>query len=169
MIEETKDQKRGRGLTYILVGVALLGMGVLAIGLYLWFGHYSAPENMNGVGRQLVGLGDYLGGVTTPFLSFLGLIALLYTIRIQSQELALSRREMEESRRELAKAATAQILSAQISAAAAILNNVDKEYNESKKPGEYFHRKLSSGINIQVLMNDLDKSYEELKKASQDI
>jgi len=41
--------------------------------------------------------GDYFGGVLNPILSFLALIALLYTIVLQSKELALTREELRRS------------------------------------------------------------------------
>ena len=51
--------------------------------------------------------GDYVGGTLNPILSFFALIALLYTIHIQSKELKLSRDELELTREELTKTADA--------------------------------------------------------------
>ncbi|GAA4100489.1 hypothetical protein [Zhongshania borealis] len=41
--------------------------------------------------------GDYIGGTLNPALSFLSLLALLYTIHLQSRELSMTRLEMERS------------------------------------------------------------------------
>ena len=45
--------------------------------------------------------GDFLGGVLNPILSFLALIALLWTIKYQVEELTLTRKEVENSTSEL--------------------------------------------------------------------
>ena len=45
--------------------------------------------------------GDTVGGVLNPLLSFLALIGLLWTIRLQSDELSLSRKELSLTRQEL--------------------------------------------------------------------
>lgn len=45
--------------------------------------------------------GDTVGGVLNPLFSFLALMGLLWTIRLQSKELGLSRNELELTRKEL--------------------------------------------------------------------
>lgn len=52
--------------------------------------------------------GDFIGGTLNPILSFLGLIALLLTISLQSKELELTRNELELTRNELERTASAQ-------------------------------------------------------------
>lgn len=47
--------------------------------------------------------GDYIGGVLNPILSFLTIFLLIYSIRFQIEELRTTRKEMEESKIELAK------------------------------------------------------------------
>lgn len=42
-------------------------------------------------------LGDYFGGILNPILGFASFIALLYTIRLQSKELAMTREELARS------------------------------------------------------------------------
>lgn len=148
---------------FILMFIGCMGFILLIVGLCIWF-FLDAPDSFSNIGEKLVGLGSFLGGVVTPWLTFLGLLALLYTIRIQSKELALSRKELVESREELAKTAEAQVISAQVSAAAAILDSVGKTYNRGKKEGEFYYRNLSSKLDIQKLMDDLDKNYDVLNK-----
>lgn len=53
------------------------------------------------------GFGDFIGGTLNPILSFLALIALLVTIKIQTNQLFLSRRELELTKVELEKTADA--------------------------------------------------------------
>lgn len=47
--------------------------------------------------------GDYIGGILGPAFAFLGLIALLITIRIQSKELAISSNELKQSAKALSE------------------------------------------------------------------
>lgn len=52
--------------------------------------------------------GDYIGGTLNPILSLFGLLALLYTIKMQGEELELSRSELELTRNELHESRKAQ-------------------------------------------------------------
>lgn len=51
--------------------------------------------------------GDFVGGVANPLLALLGFLALLYTIRLQLNELSLSRDELRLTRSELKRSASA--------------------------------------------------------------
>ncbi len=85
-----------------LVWIAL-AIAVLIVALYFFQFHgelASTPEKW--------GLfGDYLGGVLNPVFSFFALLALLFTIVLQSRELSASREELKLSRKELANSAKA--------------------------------------------------------------
>lgn len=52
--------------------------------------------------------GDFIGGTLNPILAFLSFMALLYTIKIQMDELKLSREELEATREELKGSRIAQ-------------------------------------------------------------
>lgn len=52
--------------------------------------------------------GDFVGGTLNPILAFLSFMALLYTIKIQTDELKLSREELEATRKELEGSRIAQ-------------------------------------------------------------
>jgi len=52
--------------------------------------------------------GDFIGGTLNPILAFLSFMALLYTIKIQTDELKLSREELEATREELKGSRIAQ-------------------------------------------------------------
>lgn len=53
-------------------------------------------------------MGDFFGGMLNPVFAFASFIALIYTIRLQSSELQLSRQELSETRQELKRSAIAQ-------------------------------------------------------------
>jgi uncharacterized membrane protein len=53
-------------------------------------------------------MGDFFGGMLNPVFAFASFIALIYTIRLQSSELQLSRQELSETRQELKRSANAQ-------------------------------------------------------------
>jgi len=101
---EAKSEKKtsfSHGITPKLLAniftVAALGAFVV-IGLYI-FNFRSTPFSAE-VG-DWGAFGDYIGGILNPLFGFLGLLALLLTIKLQSQELRLSRLEMEATRKEL--------------------------------------------------------------------
>ncbi len=56
--------------------------------------------------------GDFIGGTLNPALSFLGLIALLYTIYLQSKELSYSKEELRNSTQALRDSQAEQAKSA---------------------------------------------------------
>lgn len=71
-------------LALIAVTVAVLGLGIRAL----------SPE---GGGGALGTLGDFFGGILNPVIAAAALLALLHTIRIQQEELRLTRAEMKKS------------------------------------------------------------------------
>ena len=81
---------------------------VLAVSIgYFSIFTVEVPELENKIG-SLGAVGDFFGGILNPSLSFFALLALLYTIYIQSKELALTREELEMTRSEIEKSAKAQ-------------------------------------------------------------
>lgn len=52
--------------------------------------------------------GDFMGGTLNPLFAFLSLIAIIYTITIQTQELEYSREELKATKEELEKSRIAQ-------------------------------------------------------------
>lgn len=70
-----------------------------------------SEESASEIAANLGAQGDYFGGLLNPVFGFLSLMALLYTIVLQSRELSLSRQELEETRKEVARSADAQELS----------------------------------------------------------
>ena len=67
---------------------------VVVIGIYIYhFNSYAISTKPQDWGP----FGDFLGGVLNPILAFCSFIALLYTIHIQQNELALTRLELKRS------------------------------------------------------------------------
>ena len=95
------DMKKQDNWLYIIGAVALIFI-VLVLSMYfIHFDRLSTDTTVWGT------FGDYVGGSLNPLLSFLALIALLYTIRLQKEELETSRAELELTREELKKTADA--------------------------------------------------------------
>ena len=85
--EENTTSKLG----LIIIFVAVLST-IFVVGFYFWF-----TNNVNDTPSSLGTFGDFVGGSLNPLLSLLALIALFYTIIIQSRELSLSRKELKNS------------------------------------------------------------------------
>ena len=68
--------------------------------VYLYkFGNLSLSSDQG----QWALLGDYIGGLTNPILTFATFLALLYTIKIQQDELKLTRNELSQTARSSAQ------------------------------------------------------------------
>jgi hypothetical protein len=90
----------------ILAAVGFVGL--LAAGSVLTFYavYYPGPITANPTNWGT--FGDFLGGSLNPIFGFLGLLALLLTLWVQSRELALSREELRVTREQLERSAEAQ-------------------------------------------------------------
>lgn len=76
----------------LLIVAGLLSVGVISV-YYYNLGHHKISDDPT----RWAEFGDYLGGVLNPFLAFCSLVALLYTINLQREELTLSRKELARS------------------------------------------------------------------------
>jgi hypothetical protein len=86
-----REKSSYRSLWLIFLFATIVG-GVVLHFYVKQFGNELSPDQA--VWAQF---GDYVGGLLGPAFAFLGLIALLITIRIQSKELALSSNELKNS------------------------------------------------------------------------
>jgi hypothetical protein len=102
-VSDEKSEQKGwwerNGLT---VAVAMTVI-VLAVGMVFYFGHIPSKRTVD----------DYsqLGDAMAPFAAVLtafALLAALWSVKLQSAELALTRKEMKDSTAQLAEAAKAQ-------------------------------------------------------------
>ena len=96
-----------------LIAGAAIVLALITTGLY--FSQFNGAPLSTNPDRWGV-FGDYLGGVLNPVFSFFALIALLYTIALQSEELRASREELALTREELARSAEALRESKEIAA-----------------------------------------------------
>lgn len=82
-----------------LISIGIVGLVVSALVLFLYFSIFNGQLSRN---QNTWGLfGDFIGGALNPILAFLGLIALLITIRLQSKELVNAAKELEKSTKAL--------------------------------------------------------------------
>ena len=111
---------------------------------------------------------DSYGAVNTLFagLAFAGVI---YSIILQGEELRLQRKEIRESREELARTAKAQHISAQLAALTHLIHESEAQIDDFKDRqskrvgGEHTARQLTSWVNIRRrLMDELIKLMGEL-------
>jgi len=97
--EEESDYHSLNWIIKIAVGVVTVAL-ILSIILFLFETKFFTdirPYDLSRIGSW----GDAVGGVLNPILSFLALIGLLWTIRLQSKELSYTRKEIENSTAEL--------------------------------------------------------------------
>ena len=93
-------------LVAILFSIVALGFLLLAGIVIIYVYQFRGPlADAQSVWAEF---GDYVGGALNPILSLLGLVALLLTVFLQSEELRLSRKELRLTRQELKKSAEAQ-------------------------------------------------------------
>ncbi len=120
---------------------ALLAIPTLVIAAYIAkFHSYSFSKNPEHWGQ----LGDYIGGVLNPILSFVTVIILLTTINIQNKQLKASIKELTLTRSELKT--TAESAKKQV-------ENLEKE--AKLKEHLVLIDKLSSRINRNIIADSL--------------
>ncbi len=101
------SKKVKKKIPWILISFGLVALIIIiaVIGYYkIIFSNYTIDANTEHFGQ----FGDYVGGTLNPILAFLSFIALLYTIKIQTDELKLSREELEQTSEELRESRIAQ-------------------------------------------------------------
>lgn len=101
------NKKTKKKLPWILISFGLFAVfcivSVFAYYEYIFF-DFKIDSNVEHFGQ----FGDFIGGTLNPILAFLSFMALLYTIKIQMDELKLSREELEATRKELEGSRIAQ-------------------------------------------------------------
>jgi Putative phage abortive infection protein len=86
-----EESKLNRRLEIVFIFAVIFSIIVIIPYFVNFSGFISNDQNHWGL------FGDYLGGVLNPVLGFFGLLALLFTISLQSKELRLSVQELEKS------------------------------------------------------------------------
>lgn len=87
---------------FILIPLLLIFV-VLSIYSY-YFKNFTIDANV----EHFAQFGDYVGGTLNPILAFFAFLALLYTIKLQSDALKISQEELSATREELEKSRIAQ-------------------------------------------------------------
>ncbi len=104
-ILSNKKTKKKLPLILISFGLFALFCIVSVFGYYEYiFSDFKIDASPDHFGQ----FGDFIGGTLNPILAFLSFMALLYTIKIQTDELKLSREELEATREELKGSRIAQ-------------------------------------------------------------
>ncbi len=88
-------EKLSNNLNNIITAAVIVMVIVFLVYILMFAGKLSDNQTIWGQ------FGDYFGGVLNPILSFFALIALLFTIKLQSEQLKKSSEELELSTKEL--------------------------------------------------------------------
>lgn len=102
MASEEKNSLKLNFLNWILGLAIFLFFGLLVI---YYFNIFPLNETKKG---EWGTFGDFIGGTLNPLFALFSLLAIIYTIKIQTQELELSREELEATRKELEGSRIAQ-------------------------------------------------------------
>ena len=102
MASEEKNSSKLNNLNWILWTAIILFIGLLLI---YYFNIFPLDETKKG---EWGTFGDFIGGTLNPLFALFSLFAIIYTIKIQTEELELSRKELEETKEELKESRIAQ-------------------------------------------------------------
>ena len=95
VLEAINSRKVRIALTFLVA--AAVGLGVFVFAAYFLAFHDSLSSKQEVWGQ----FGDFVGGTLNPILSFLSLIALVFTVLVQVRQLDNSRDELKNSQSEL--------------------------------------------------------------------
>lgn len=114
IFEAINTQSARRGLRFLIGLAIVLSLSVFAAYFFSFNSGLSAKQEVWGQ------FGDFIGGTLNPILSFLSLLALVFTVTLQLHQLDIARTELKNSqsellatREELRRSADAQYLTAQ--------------------------------------------------------
>jgi hypothetical protein len=102
MASKKKNSTKLNKLNYLLYFAILLLFSTLCVYFYNFKNGLSTESSNWGT------FGDFMGGTLNPIFALFSLFAIIYTIKIQTQELEFSREELEATRSELKESRIAQ-------------------------------------------------------------
>jgi hypothetical protein len=102
MALKDKNSSKLKILNWILVVAIFLFIGLIFIYFFNIFPLDATEKGTWGT------FGDFIGGTLNPLFALFSLFAIIYTIKIQTKELELSREELEATRKELEGSRIAQ-------------------------------------------------------------
>lgn len=135
---------------FVLVSISFL-IALIAIGLYVWKFNFELSRHHEIWGQ----FGDYLGGILNPLFAFTALLALLYTIVLQSKELRYSSKQLAKSAGALEKQNTVlkkQSFEATFFQLLKLYNDVVKELHITRNEIDQ-----TSGISVAVKIDYEDR------------
>lgn len=141
-----------------LVTVAIIG-ALAAVGVLVAYILQFGSGGVSGDPRHWGMFGDYLGGVLGGALAFLSLLALLFTIYIQSAELSATREELHAS-------STAQAESAKYSRLEASLRLREHYIQLMAQKGELLKglQGMEGGTRAESSLAELDSKLREINE-----
>ena len=164
----SKDKKSFWRSIASLPNVLLAIAFTLAASLYLIYsGSFETVFPQENIRGDWGAFGDFFGGILNPVFAFLGLIMLVLTLKINMQELSLTRKEMEKS----AEALEAQSESLQRQNFESTFFNLLELYRSNvvsmkfagANSGKESFVRLASRLSKEIRDNDtIQESYDEL-------
>lgn len=88
-----------KNFIYILIGIGTIGLSMTIVPVILYMSHFNGQLSLENSDWGF--FGDFWAGTANPILGFLALLALLFTLWYQREELKLSREELSKSTRAL--------------------------------------------------------------------
>ncbi|ENQ8053198.1 hypothetical protein ACEQ2M_000586 [Vibrio parahaemolyticus] len=171
----------------MIISVVLVGLLLFAYYVYVQYQNAFEPfEKVPEVSAKLLhevkqsdvaGVlgtrGDYFGGLLNPVLAFVSLMALLYTIILQTKELSMTRRELEktaEANEQQAKALAEQVYASKEAAEAQQLTAKQQQFDATFSTLLAEHSKVLSELAddpavLSVLRFKTDSYIEEPRRS----
>lgn len=84
--------------TLFNLGLLFSAAIIFVLGIFAFYINTFSNKVITKDTQSFAFFGDFIGGTLNPILAFLAFLALLYTIKIQSDELSATREELKESR-----------------------------------------------------------------------
>ncbi len=104
------DETNKTSVSFLLMALLiLLCYGAIGTGLYSVYTYIPHQDN-NDIHSYYAGFGDFMGGIMNPFLTFITVLFLLYTIIQNRKIININSNELKNSTEELAKANQAILL-----------------------------------------------------------
>jgi uncharacterized membrane protein len=131
-------------LKYLGVSVLFYFIAVVVC-LYLWKFNGLTFGNTADVWGQM---GDYFGGMLNPIFAFASFIALLYTIQIQSEELRLTRKELNRAASAATESANLEKQNIQLQSELAKRQESFELYKQNRARLAYYLEQINEKLNI---------------------
>ncbi len=143
----------------MVMAIVLICTILVPIWLFFQEGFWSVSYENNGQ------VGDFFGGILNPLIAFLALIWIAKGVKMQKQELAETKKALEESAKAQNKQANASHALVQLNALAALLSSLNNdEATIDKKIRDLEQMEISLGIpgmNVNAI-NNLNQEKDEI-------